>query len=217
LINQADNHGTYPLHAALQRWRRSPYSNWHTDNAGLASAVDDLLAAGANPLARDGRGNTALHYLADDGLAEQLRAEQTRRLFKLFLDRGVDVNARNRSGRTALENLLDDSGAIEQRRVRENMTEYGKGGFPTVEEIDVEVFGWFDGAGVRWTERVSKGRSLLHIVAKHPTDKAGSRSKFLLAKGVDPLIKDDDGQTAIDVASACNNREVLLTLSAVAK
>lgn len=217
LINQADNHGTYPLHAALQRWRRYPVNNWHTEAAGLASAVDDLLTAGANPLVRDGRGNTALHYLADDGLAEQMQGEETRRLFKLFLDRGVDVNARNRSGRTALEMFLDDSGAMEQSRIRNNLTQYSKGGMPTIEEIDIEILGWFDGAGVRWTERVSKGRSLLHIIAKHPTRKAGSRSNFLLAKGVDPMVKDDDGQTALDVASTCNNQKVLLALSAVAK
>ena len=80
---------------------------------------------------------------------------------------------------------------------------------PTTEEIDIEVFGWFDGAVVRWTERVSKGRSLLHIVAKLPTHKAGSRSNFLLAKGIDPMVKGDDGQTALDVASACNNQRVL--------
>lgn len=185
VINQVDNHGTYPLHAASQRWRRYPVSNWHIEAAGLASAVDDLLTAGANPLARDGRGNTTLHYLADDGLAEQMQWEETRRLFKLFLDRAVDVNARNRSGRTALEILLDDSGAMERSRIRNNLTQYGKGGMPTVEEIDIEILGWFGGASVRWTERVSKDCSLLHIVAKHPTRKAGSRSNFLLAKGVD--------------------------------
>lgn len=217
LINQADNHGTYPLHAALQRWRRYPVNNWYTEAAGLASVVDDLLTAGANPLARDGRGNTVLHYLADGGLAEQMEGEETRRLFKLFLGRGVDVNARNRSGRTALEILLDDSGSMEQSRIRNNLTQYGKGGIPTIEEIDIEVFGWFDGAGVRWTERVSKGRSLLHIVAKHPTRKAGSRSNFLLGKGVDPTVKDEEGQTALGVASACNNQKVLLALSTVAK
>ena len=52
---------------------------------------------------------------------------------------------------------------------------------------------------------------------KHPTHKAGSRSNFLLAKGVDLMVKDEDGQTALDVASACNNQKVLLALSAAAK
>ena len=207
LINQPDRHGTYPLHSALQRWRRYPINNAFTKAAGLETVIDDLLAADADPLVRDGRGNTALHYLADDRLAVQLQGEQHRRLFRVFLGRGVDINARNRSGRSALEMLLDDNGERAESLIRQNLLLSRN--MPPLEDIEAEVFGMFDEAGVRWTEQDSKGRTLLHIVAKHPTPNAALRTKSLLAKGVDPKIADNDGKTALNVATESANQPVL--------
>lgn len=40
--------------------------------------VEDLLAAGADPLARNGKGNTCLHYCSDNSLAEELMGDHTR-------------------------------------------------------------------------------------------------------------------------------------------
>jgi ankyrin repeat protein len=89
--------GTYPLHAALQRLRRYNYRNAYVDFAELESAVDELVSAGANPSARDRRGNTALHYLAV-GLADESVKEGEKRLFHLFLDLGVDIDVPNKAG-----------------------------------------------------------------------------------------------------------------------
>lgn len=68
--------------------------------------VDDLLAAGVHAAVRDGRGNTALQYLSGS-LAELVRANDVqRRLFRMLLGSGADVNARSGAGRTAAEILL---------------------------------------------------------------------------------------------------------------
>ena len=78
LVNQKAHHGTYPVHSALQRLRRYPIRRNYEENAGLDTVVEDLLAAGADPLARDGRGNTCLHYCTDDGLTDELLGARIR-------------------------------------------------------------------------------------------------------------------------------------------
>ncbi len=165
--------------------------------------------------ARDGRGNTVLHYVADDGLTEVWRGEETRALFYSLLDGehglAADINMRNASGKTVVQLVLDDDGA----RASERLSRYGfTRGQPGVvvrdgDEVDAEVLGRLDVAGVRWGgERDLAGGTLLHIVAKHATDRTLGRYRFLLEKGVDPLIRDGEGQTAVDIAVASGNKEV---------
>ena len=110
LLNQPDKAGNYPLHAELQRVRR--YLTWNRlyHTAELEASVHDLLIAGADPKACDERGNTALHYVTDDNLVDPRRASGQRQLFQVFLDHGVDINARNGAGRSAVELLLEDYG-----------------------------------------------------------------------------------------------------------
>ena len=73
------------------------------------SCIQDFLSAG-DPAAVDANGNTALHYLAR-GLGERAPySAAQRRLFKLFLDHGVDINARNFEGRTCAWVYFDDDG-----------------------------------------------------------------------------------------------------------
>lgn len=201
LVNKPDKYGTYPIHTALQRWRRYPFVNWYTKAAGLETVVDDLLAAGADPLTCDGQGNTVLHYLADDNLTRQAHGNEIRRLFKAFLDRGVDINARNKAGRTAVELLLDDDDKMEGVRYSQNIPLYMRGNLPTVEEMQTQVFGWLEEAGVRWTETDTMGRTLLHLVAMHKTASAAFRAKFLLSKGVSPTAKDQSGRSALDLVA----------------
>ena len=218
LVNQPDRHGDYPLHAALQRLRRrSLRFAFDDENKALDTVIDDLLAAGADPCSRDSRGNTALHYLADGGLAERIDGALVRRLFRTLLDRGVDVNARNRAGRTALGMLLDDDGRRARLRLRHYQLPIEQGGmpFPSADEVDKDVFGWFEEAGARWTGVDTGGRTLLHIVARHVENERGPAwARILLGKGVDPAARDGEGKTAAKIASACGTHGVLEALRA---
>jgi hypothetical protein len=208
LVNQPDNASTYPLHAALQRLRRYEYRDAYVKFAEIETAIDDLLAAGADPHARDGRGNTALHYLAD-GLAERFMADEQRRLFRVFLGRGVDVNARNDTGRTAASVLFDDDGARTERQDGWYSFFELQGCVPSAEEFEEEVLGWFDEAGAQWDGRDRRGKTMMHVVVRHHTERAVDRFRFLMGKGLDVMAEDGERRTALDIAAACGNEGVL--------
>lgn len=214
LINKPDRHGTYPLHSAFQLWRRHPYFSDAGDEVGLESIIEQLLAAGANPLARDGRGNTALHYLAVNGLAEQLHGEATRRTFRRFVDLSVDINARNIAGRTAIELFLDDDGSTAVFRATAYLSESLYGQNPSKEEVDAQVLAIFDQAGVNWTETDGNGMTLLHIAVRHSTEMTKGRARYLIDKGVDVLREDSKGRTSVHVAEQYSRKDVVDLLHA---
>lgn len=211
LIDQPDKQGTYPLHAGFQRWRRFPVPDKCSASTALETAIDDLLAADADPLVRDGHRNTALHYLADIRLGDFFQGDEHRRLFRVFLNHGVDINARNIDGRSALDLFLDDASASEERdfafhsayNIREEWHNRD------VTKLDRDVFGYFEDAGVNWTGLTCHGQTALHIVAKHDTETAPFRVEWLLSKGIDPDLKDDSGKTAVDIAESRDLNELL--------
>ena len=211
LINQKDGHGTYPIHAALQRLRRYPIRwAWEEENGGLDTVVEDLLAGGADPLARDGKGNTCLHYCADSGLTEELMGEHTRRLFRSFLDRGVDVTARNNAGQTALRMVLNADGELAHQRAKECSYSARQPDRPTVQQIEDEVFGWFKMAGADWNEVDADGRTLLHVVARHRMNRRGPmRAAMLIDNGVDLEAKERNDRKALDIALASGNKKMV--------
>ncbi|KAJ6445422.1 coiled-coil domain-containing [Purpureocillium lavendulum] len=211
LINTPDRHGTLPIPSALQRWSRHQTISVEDEPECLESVIELLLDAGADPLACDGRGNTALHYIAANGLALQLHSEAARRMFRKFLQLGLDVNIRNAAGRRAIEILFDDDGSLDDDRGAVYRLEWLAKRYPKLEEVHEEVLGLFDGAGVRWKEVDGQGRSLLHVVARHPTVDAEVPAEYLLDKGLDVLARAADGKTAIDVAEE-NGCKAMLAL-----
>ncbi|GIJ84992.1 hypothetical protein Asppvi_003847 [Aspergillus pseudoviridinutans] len=194
-----DKAGVYPFIAALSRIRRY----WpNTEHPGaLETAIDDLLEAGANPLVRDSQANTALHYLALSWLDDfGVRGDEQRRLCRLFLDRGIDPNARNVDGQSALDLYFT---AFETSRYQ-NRQGYSWNVWQDMDEpyakIDDEVLRIFEKAGANLTAQVSEGQTLLHIVAGKRTLRTYDRLLLLLSKGLDPMVRNAKGEMAIDVA-----------------
>jgi ankyrin repeat protein len=205
LINRPDRDGTFPLHAALQRLMRyrEQWSDEWTTAAGLDAVVDELLEAGADAKVVDGRGNTALHYLAT-GLGMHYDGDGYRRLFRKFLHLGLDITAMNHVGRTAASVFLDDDGASPGTR--------GNGWMERNLAIDQEILQCFDTAGMDWKTKDARGRTLAHVVAQHGTFRDAPRLQYLLDKGVDIAAEDEDGRTALDYAAICSNDELAMII-----
>ncbi|KAF5648461.1 killer toxin alpha beta [Fusarium tjaetaba] len=114
LVEQPDHDGTYPLHAALRRMRLHPLaeSDDPVAKGEPLGCVEDIIRAGADPRAKDRKGNTALHYLADDDLTAEWYGAGKRQLFHDLLKIAFcgDINMRNNAGKTVAELILDDNG-----------------------------------------------------------------------------------------------------------
>lgn len=198
LINQPDKAGLYPLHLAIWRMnsimlpeRQSPASVYHFE-----TAVDSLLAANANTAVRDGRGNTVLHYLAGSRLGERDRmGDKQRRFLREFLKDGVDPRARNAEGMTALEIFCTVS-----------HDGFGDEDFYNrYFAIGQDVIDQFEKAGYNIKETNTKGQTLLHLVAGLTSPEFESWCawpwfQLLRSKGLDPMAKDREGKTPIDIA-----------------
>lgn len=179
---------------------------------GCLRRIEQLLAAGADPLACDGRGNTALHYLAATGFDDAAPEEPARALFRKFVELGVDVNARNKVKCTAIEVFLDDDNS---GRARDNdgqpPAKSFHGTFQDEAYTWVKLLDLFDEANTNWTETNANGKALLHLVALQPTKGAVEHAEYLLAKGVDASAKDKDGKVAADIAEQ-QGRDKMLKL-----
>ncbi|RBQ79595.1 hypothetical protein FVER14953_12000 [Fusarium verticillioides] len=208
LVNQPDKHGIYPLHAALRRMRLYPDFNYHpaVKLGEPLGCVQEMLQMGADPRAKDGKGNTALHYLADDDLTGVWYGTGKREIFYELLKNGCsqDINMPNNAGRTVAEFIFDDNGRMED----DKMGNHGECSrkpdedFRNWQEVDHEVFTALDDAGIDWKAKTSEGGNLLHLVARSglSQERLIWRSRFLVGKGIDPKAPDADGWTAKKIA-----------------
>ncbi|KAL4996289.1 ankyrin repeat-containing domain protein [Aspergillus recurvatus] len=191
LLNQPDAVGICPLHYAIRRM-----CDYHQDGGApeavfhFEAAVYDLLAANADPLVRDSRGSTVLHYLAAGKLGEGDRlGNEQRRLLSVFLERGVDPKARNEAGVTALELMFMTWDPEEDEHDYDNFYAIGQ-----------EVVSAFERAGYILTETNAAGQTILHLVAALDSDRAGPWFDLLKDKGLDLEAKDKKGGTPLDAA-----------------
>ncbi|KAF4434715.1 hypothetical protein FACUT_7774 [Fusarium acutatum] len=208
LVNQPDKHGTYPLHAALRRMRLYPDFDYHpTVKLGEPlGCVQEMIRMGADPREKDGRGNNALHYLADDDLTGVWYGTGKREMFYELLKNGCsrDINMPNSAGRTVAEFIFDDNGRMEDDKMG-NHGECSRNpdeDFRNWQEVDREVFTALDDAGINWRAKTSEGGNLLHLVARSglSQERLIWRSRFLVGKGIDATASDADGWTARKIA-----------------
>ncbi|KAM0559325.1 hypothetical protein ACHAPJ_004347 [Fusarium lateritium] len=187
LINQTDAAGYRPLHYGLSLMTQGAYDQTDHDWLGY------IISQGADMLATDALGNNALHYLAS-GLLGCLCYDEgdMRSTFERFLELGLKINARNNAGQTPLFFIAGSSG--------------------TEKRLD-DVMSWLDDMGVDWKARDEKGRTILHEMAEERDD----LFKAIMNRGVDPLVEDVDGRSALDLVAAYDNENVLKLFDQVGK
>lgn len=180
LLNQGNYNGETPLHYAmiLAVGRKD------------TSEAEMLLKAGADSMIISKRGDTMLHILGR-GIA----MASSRTFFEALAERGIDINARNAHGETALFSFYDNSKTPKDEWIlNEKDRATGQHTKPLLEKLGGDFF-----------VRDNKGRGLLHAAARGDVE----RFQELLEMGLDPMIEDAAQQTAIDVAAACGNRDIL--------
>ncbi|KAK2606272.1 hypothetical protein QQS21_003320 [Conoideocrella luteorostrata] len=182
LMHQVDIGGCTPLHFAMLASARRDT----TTRPAMA-----LLDAGANASAVTNTGETALHILAP-----ALGREDGTRLFKLLVEKHcLDVNARNKRGETPVFAWCKSTVGDNRRYpYGESEGDYLEGVTGVLKEL-----------GADFCARDGEGRSLLHVLAGGRAE----RFQFLMDLGVDAMLEDNGHQTAIDVAAARGNKDVL--------
>jgi ankyrin repeat protein len=195
LTNQASSSGKTPLHLALK----------HAVLHGNVAPAKALVAAGADIFTVDKQGNGCLHILA----FSLYQSVEIRSLFTDFLQRGMDVNAKNKRGETPIFNLNKHVALF--------------AGLRSQLLTAAEALSLFERAGADLSARDNSDKGLLHVAAKEtkkiPNDRGlylreqveppVARYQALLSKGLDPMMEDAQKRTSLDVAAACGKKSIL--------
>ncbi|KAK6540515.1 hypothetical protein TWF694_009306 [Orbilia ellipsospora] len=213
LINVADNDGNTPLHFAVGR------SDFYHNNA--IEAVMALLSVGADPRTPNKKGETVLHMLAGKGWTLDENGDLNlakRELFETILNKGVDVNARDNRGETALFRFFH-SGSVSQGLSSSEGSYYSRHSSRNQRRTDISelpVLEMFDRAGMDWKAINNANETLLHVVASNDRGYVKSWPKrsvkrfiFLMEKGVDVTVEDEKNRTALDIAAIHEAKEIL--------
>ncbi|KKP07372.1 hypothetical protein THAR02_00569 [Trichoderma harzianum] len=181
LMNQSDANGDTPFHYAVR--------HAGTHSRDTAHELEMLLAAGADHTVVNNMGETLLHIMGK-GLSHLA----LRTFFHTLVDRGIDINARNNRGETALFSFYSLPKTERWLTLNDENKPRSELVKPMLENLGGDFF-----------VRDNRGRGLLHAAA------AGDVERFqeLMDIGLDPMMEDNAQQTAIDAAAACGNRDVL--------
>ncbi|RGP79318.1 ankyrin repeat-containing domain [Fusarium longipes] len=227
ILRRVDKDGRTPIHYAM--CRNPPWEE-----------IELMMNEGAKMYAKDVNGETGLHTLFKqewnlivDGDNKTYVDESIARLVDMFLNNGVDINARNAVGdppvfgyfREGTLRATTRRGEELRKRKdvpREEMTtfEEEKNHVENMEkDISLEqekaLWTFFDLLRVEWTVLNDKRQSLLHLVAARRAEDKDSKTRklrrfeFLLSKGLDPLGENIEHRTALDIAAANNAEEIL--------
>ncbi|KAK6517470.1 hypothetical protein TWF281_004125 [Arthrobotrys megalospora] len=191
MVNIPDNKHQTPLYYALKHEER-----WHNKNSN--EMTDILLSAGADPRLASETGETALHILATNdwviGEDNKLTAEK-RKIFERIVKMGADVNARDHLGETPLFKFFrsgDVKRILSRRRIHKRYTVRAESEEQMRATInETLVLEMFDKASMDWKVMNSAG------------------FKFLLDKGVDVTVEDEQYRTALDIAAAQDAKDIL--------
>jgi len=143
---------------------------------GDVSLVNSLLEKGIGVDSRDNiTQKTALQYAA---------ISDHKDVVKLLLDKGADVNTKDKNGQTPLDIILNRN----QRQISQNPN-----------HADIMEMLLANGAEILSIHTASKIRNLEKV-------------KAFLEKGIDVNTKDDNGQTALHIAIISDNQEIVKLL-----
>jgi ankyrin repeat protein len=185
-----------------------------------AELVELLLKKKADVNAKDDDGATALHHAVApprDDLADGEAADR-RRTVELLLDNGASINAKDNLARTPLHfasdipilELLLARGADIHARTDLGRTPLG-GPDPAAIRLLAK-----HGADV--SARDNQGSTPLMLVASQYHDRyALAATEALLSAGADPTLKNKKGETALDIAKAWQNDELVTLLENLPK
>lgn len=202
LLKQRDGKGFTPLHCALRTLR--------------PAVCKALMTMGADLLEPDPNGSTALHHIAAQCLQFHAPIRRSRnlqehppeyyegcvQLFQTFLTLGGDINARDNAGSPPLFSYLTSPPKDDYR---------DKDPDSCCHTIVLDKFF----ANADFHGRNYDGETALHVIARrevtcHTKSKHDRRLfEFIVGNGLDPLIEDKKGRSSLDVAAACEKKEIL--------
>ena len=165
-------------------------------DCGYLNGINMLLRAGADPNVINANGSTCLHFASRHGSSKE--ALQT------IIDHGVNVNATNKKGHTALM-MASEFGHLNGIHVllkagaQPNITDvYGNTclHFPVIQGRRIEVLEAIIDHGVDVNASTKKGQTALMIA----TEKGNIDAINVLKAGADPNITNADGNTCLHLS-----------------
>ncbi|KAF5618732.1 hypothetical protein F52700_12252 [Fusarium sp. NRRL 52700] len=195
---------------------------------GVQAFIQMLIAAGANVCAKDENGDTPLHlllqrkwYLLVDADGGELWQGFMYPTIRLLLSKGADMNARNEMGETPIFAFFHEGDLhVDMTRVYPDKcfshcacsyhSEFERQAMETKRPVLCVLF---EKVGVDWGTVNAKGQSLLHVVARQKGRGTCfmrlERFKFLMGKGLDPLMENWEHRTALDIVAASGAHEIM--------
>ncbi|KAF5876996.1 putative ankyrin repeat protein [Botrytis fragariae] len=188
LVTQKDNEGYSPLHRVLS-------------DGSMPTTLTDIVSilvndGGADLLEPDPTSNTALHHLTRR--RPYTKPEDSFRVMDQFLSLGGFIDARNDAGMTPLLVYLAGGG--------------GQSRLPWYEEHGTD-FKATNNEGTGALHFVAANKPVMHALSENRKEQKKARADLFEALvkkyGCEVLDEDSKGRTALDIAAAVGNEEIL--------